>query len=89
MYMNAEVAIAPNKAFVISNDGLVRFEGKEYVFIQESKNRFALQEVSTQNNENGYTQVAFPDNLAVETKTFVTTGAYALLMAMKNTEEAK
>ena len=87
MYMNAEVEVSTNNAFVIPNDGLVRFEGKQYVFTQTDKNKYAMQEVTTQNTENGFTQITFPDNADMTKKTFVTKGAYTLLMTMKNTEE--
>lgn len=87
MYMNAEVEVSTNNAFVIPNDGLVRFEGKQYVFIQTDKNKFSMQEVTTQNSENGFTQILFPDNTDMTNKTFVTKGAYTLLMTMKNKEE--
>lgn len=87
MYMNAEVEVSTNSAFVIHNDGLVRFEGKQYVFIQTEKNKFQMQEVTTANNENGFTQITFADSTDMRNKTFVTSGAYTLLMKMKNTEE--
>lgn len=87
MYMNAEVEVSTNNAFVIPNDGLVRFEGKQYVFTQTDKNKYAMQEVTTQNTENGFTQITFPDNADMTNKTFVTKGGYTLLMTMKNTEE--
>lgn len=87
MYMNAEVEVSTNNAFVIPNDGLVRFEGKQYVFTQTNKNKYAMQEVTTQNTENGFTQITFPDNADMTNKIFVTKGAYTLLMSMKNTEE--
>lgn len=87
MYMNAEIEVATNNAFVIHNDGLVRFEGKQYVFIQDEKNKYEMQEVTTLNNENGYTQIAFADSTDMRNKTFVISGAYTLLMKMKNTEE--
>jgi cobalt-zinc-cadmium efflux system membrane fusion protein len=87
MYMNAEVEVSTNNAFVIPNDGLVRFEGKQYVFIQTDNNKFSMQEVTTQNSENGFTQILFPDNTDMTNKTFVTKGAYTLLMTMKNKEE--
>ncbi len=87
MYMNAEVEVATNNAFVIPNDGLVRFEGKQYVYFQTEKNKYQMQEVTTQNNENGLTQITFADTTGVRNKTFVTRGAYTLLMKMKNTEE--
>lgn len=87
MYMNAEVEVSTNNAFVIHNDGLVRFEGKQYVFIQTEKNKFQMQEVTTANNENGFTQITFAGSTDMRNKTFVTSGAYTLLMKMKNTEE--
>jgi cobalt-zinc-cadmium efflux system membrane fusion protein len=85
--MNAEVEVSTNNAFVIPNDGLVRFEGKQYVFTQTDKNKYAMQEVTTQNSENGFTQISFPDKSDMTNITFVTKGAYTLLMKMKNTEE--
>jgi cobalt-zinc-cadmium efflux system membrane fusion protein len=87
MYMNAEVEFSTNNAFVIPNEGLVRFEGKQYVFIQTDKNKFVMQEVITVNTENGFTQITFPNKADLSKKTFVTKGAYTLLMTMKNTEE--
>ncbi len=87
MYMNAEVEISTNNAFVIHNDGIVRFEGKQYVFIQTESKKFEIQEVTTANNENGFTQITFADSTDMRNKTFVIQGAYTLLMKMKNMEE--
>lgn len=87
MYMNAEVEVGTNNAFVIPNEGLVRFEGKQYVFNQIEPKKFEMQEVTTQNNENGFTQITFADSSGIRDKTFVLKGAYTLLMKMKNTEE--
>jgi cobalt-zinc-cadmium efflux system membrane fusion protein len=87
MYMNAEVEVATNNAFVIPNDGLVRFEGKQYVFIQTENKKYQMQEVTTQNTEKGFTQITFADNTDMNNKIFVIKGAYTLLMKMKNTED--
>ena len=87
MYMNAEVEVATNTAFVIPNDGLVRFEGKQYVYIETEDKKYKMQEVTTQNNENGFTQITFADSTDMKNKTFVLKGAYTLLMKMKNTAE--
>jgi cobalt-zinc-cadmium efflux system membrane fusion protein len=72
---------------VIPNDGLVRFEGKEYVFTQLEDKKYEMQEVDTQNTENGFTQISIADSTDIRNKIFVTNGAYTLLMKMKNTEE--
>ena len=87
MYMNAEVEVSTNNAFVIHNDGIVRFEGKQYVFLQTENKKFEMQEVITANNENGFTQITFADRTDIRNKTFVIQGAYTLLMKMKNMEE--
>lgn len=87
MYMNAQVEVSTNNAFVIPNDGLVRFEGKQYVFIETEDKKYQMQEVATQNNENGFTQIAFADSTDMRNKTFVIKGAYTLLMKMKNAAE--
>ncbi len=87
MYMNAEVEVSTNNAYVIPDEGLVRFEGKQYVYIASANNAFDMVPVNTFNNENGYTQIVFEDDLVAADKTFVLKGAYTLLMKMKNSEE--
>lgn len=87
MYMNAEVEVSTNNAYVIPDEGLVRFEGKQYVYIASANNVFDMVPVNTFNNENGYTQIVFEDDLVAADKTFVLKGAYTLLMKMKNSEE--
>ncbi|CAN5586259.1 efflux RND transporter periplasmic adaptor subunit [soil metagenome] len=87
MYMNAEVEVTTNNAYVIPNDGLVRFEGKEYVFIQTEQKNYLMQEVTTQNSEYNLTQISFPDSSELKNMNFVIKGAYTLLMKMKNKEE--
>lgn len=83
MYMNAEVDVASHNAYAISDEGLVRFEGKQYVFKQTENKKYLMQEVTTQNSEHGFTQITFPDSTQMSDKIFVTKGAYTLLMKMK------
>lgn len=87
MFMNAEIEVATNSAFVIPNDGLVRFEGKEYVYLEMGNKKYEMLEVTTQNNEHGYTQIIFTDSTNIKNKIFVINGAYTLLMKMKNMAE--
>lgn len=87
MYMNAEIEVSTDKAFVIQNEGIVRFEGKQYVFSEISKNKFEIIEVMTRNSENGFTQIIFSDSLNVQDKDFVIRDAYSLLMKMKNIQD--
>jgi len=87
MFMNAEIEVKSHSAFVIPSDAIVRFEGKQFVFTETEKAKYEIWEVTTQNTENGFTQISFADNADMTNKTFVTKGAYTLLMKMKNTEE--
>jgi cobalt-zinc-cadmium efflux system membrane fusion protein len=85
MYMNAEVEVTSSTAFVMPNEALVRFEGKEYVFEQTEAKQYQLQEVHTQNPGESFTQVSFADSSHIGERVFVLKGAYTLLMKMENT----
>ncbi len=87
MYMNAEIEVASKNDYVISDESIVTFEGKHYVFYENGKNKFEMTEVETGNSENGSTQIIFMNNFNPEAKQFVTKGAYSILMKSKNTEE--
>jgi cobalt-zinc-cadmium efflux system membrane fusion protein len=89
MYMNADIKVSKNSAYVISNDGLVRFDGKQFVFEQVEERKYKMIEVSTQNTENDHTQIIFKDTAGIESRIFVLAGAYNLLMKMKNTDEGE
>jgi len=86
-YMNAEVQITENLAWVISDEAIVRFEGKQYIFTQLNSNEFEIQEVITGNSQNGLTQISFPTEIDVHRKLFVLKDAYHLLTILKNKEE--
>lgn len=87
MFMNAEIEVQSSNALVIPTDAIVRFEGKEYIYEATGNRQFSMLEVTTQNNENGFTQITFANNADRSNQIFVTKGAYTLLMKMKNTEE--
>ena len=85
MFMNADIEINNNKAWVLPDEAIVRFENKHYIFIATSKKTFEMQEVNTGNHENGFTEVVADEQIL--SKSIVTKGAYALLMKLKNKEE--
>ena len=84
-YMNAEIEVKNNKAFVLPEAAVVRYENKYYAFIRKSGNTFEMKEVETGNTENGYLEILSAGNLTGNE--FVTKGAYSLLMSLKNTPE--
>lgn len=87
MYMNAEIEVSSQNDFVISDESIVTYEGKHFVFYEVSKNNFEMVEVEMGNSENGITQITFKNNFNPEQKQFVIKGAYSILMKSKNTEE--
>lgn len=87
MFMNAEIEVQSHNTLVIPTDAVVRFEGKQFVFTETENKKYLMQEVTTSNSENGFTQIIFPPDFDSTNKTFVTKGAYTLLMKIKNTEE--
>lgn len=87
MYMNAAVETKAKTGYVIPDDGLVRFEGKHYIYEVIGDKGYEMREVLTHGIEDGSTLITFQDNYSPVGRTFVTQGAYTLLMKMKNMEE--
>lgn len=83
-YMNAEVEVKNNNAYVLPEDAIVRYEGKQYAFIRKTVNEFEMKEVKIGNTENGFTELLLPEK---PNQDFVIKGAYTLLMSLKNKSE--
>lgn len=82
MFMNAELEVKSKNATVLPESAVVRFENKQYVFVVKDKNIFELVEVKIGNTFKGFIEVEMDSNFI--DKNFVFTGAYSLLMKMKN-----
>lgn len=85
MYMNAEIETVKNNAAVISEDAIVSYEGKDFVFAVEKEKEFKLMEVKIGIKQNGFMELLNPE--ALKDKSIVTKGAYTLLMKLKNKTE--
>ena len=74
-----------NKATdAISEEAVVKYEGKEYIFLTKNGTTFSLHQVETGARENGYVELE-PDSVKVWMQTrVVVKGAYALLGMLKN-----
>lgn len=83
-YMNAEIEVKNNQALGLPSEAIVRFEGKQYVYLVKSNSQFEMLEVMVGEIENGYTEILLPPNSNLTGADFVTKGAYSLLMMMKN-----
>ncbi len=86
-YMNAEIKVRNRKANVLPIDGIVRFEGKQYVFKAIDKQQFIMTEVRLGDTENGMTEILLPEKDILDKADYVTKGAYTLLMMLKNEAE--
>ncbi len=86
-YMNAEIKVRNRKANVLPVDGIVRFEGKHYVFKAIDKQQFIMTEVRLGDTENGMTEILLPEKDILDKANYVTKGAYTLLMMLKNEAE--
>lgn len=86
-YMNAEIEVKNNKAFVLPTDAIVTFENKQYVYKVKGNNQYEMTAVTVGESENGFTEIIIPEKDELSTANFVVKGAYSLLMMMKNKTE--
>lgn len=85
-YINATIQIDNNNAFVLSNDAIVDFEDKKFVFIQDAiKKSFSMQEVQIGIVTDKVSEIRNYESL--QNKNLVISDAYTLLMVLKNKEE--
>ena len=85
-FMNAEVEVNAEEGFVISDDAIVTWEDRPYIFEEVKPLTYKMFPVTMGNSENGYTELLNFD-AKNRNKKFVIKGAYPLLMALKNVEE--
>jgi len=85
-YMQAEILTGDSLIYALPSSAVLFFNNSYYVFIQQNKNEFKMQEVKITNfkNENFIGISNYND---VIKKKIVTKGAYSLLMKMKNVGE--
>lgn len=85
-YINASIQVDNNNAFVLSNDAVVDFEDKKFVFVQDAnKTSFSMQEVQIGIVTDKVTEIRNYETL--QNKNVVISDAYTLLMVLKNKEE--
>jgi membrane fusion protein, heavy metal efflux system len=87
MFMNAEIEVQSNDAFVLPSDAVVSFENKQYIFIAKGNNQFEMREVKAGITEGENIEILVEDAKDLSNKSIVVKGAYSLLMKMKNTSD--
>lgn len=84
MYLNVTLSYESKSSTVLPEEAVVHFEGKDYVFQWIEKNTYQLKVVTIGRKANGKVEVTSPLDASQQ---YVGKGAYALLMAMKNSTE--
>jgi cobalt-zinc-cadmium efflux system membrane fusion protein len=82
MYINAEVESKNREVWVVPEEAVVNFEGKEFIFIETSEGKFEQTEAIIGKKENGKTEIINFQNFIG--KNLVFKNAYTVLMKMKN-----
>lgn len=84
-YMNAIIELKNKKAWVLPEEAIVRYEGNDYIFIENKPGNYDMVEITAGTKENGFTEVLVTEPLTTES--IVLKGAYTLLMSLKNKAE--
>lgn len=79
-FVNAEIELNDAEVFSIPSEALVKWENKEYIFIEEKTGNYRMTAVKTGNSDEGFTEIKSP----VPSQKIVTKNAYTLLMKLKN-----
>ncbi|WP_300660454.1 efflux RND transporter periplasmic adaptor subunit [Fluviicola sp.] len=82
-FVNAEIELNHAKVLCIPDEALVKWEGKQYLFVEENKGFYRMTPVQTGNSNEGFTEL----KSQLPSKNIVIKGAYTLLMKLKNNEE--
>lgn len=85
MYLNAEIAVRNHQAYVVPEEAVVNFEGKNFVFVAGAPNEYEMVAIETGVKEGGFIEIVNKE--AISDRDIVTTGAYAVLMELKNKSE--
>lgn len=86
MYINASINLSNSMVKALPEDAVVRYENKEWVFIEKGKNLFESVAVTTGKRNNGWIEITTTSDSLIN-KQVVIKNAFAVLSAMKNVAE--
>ena len=96
MYVSANIVIGSEKAWTIPEDAVVRFQGKNFVYLLDSKKQedgqsvfhFEMKEVITGTTEDGYLEIAYTTSQNdISSDEIVLKGAFTILSQEKNSDD--
>lgn len=85
MFMNAEVAVKTENAWLVPEGAVVRWQNEHFIFVETGNGQFDMQKVEIGIAQDGKQQIFAQSDLSG--KRLATKNAYSLLMKMKNSAE--
>lgn len=85
MFMNAEVAVKTENAWLVPESAVVRWQNRHYIFLDQGEGMFQMEPVEIGLLQNGKQQI-FPKT-DLSNRNIAVQNAYSLLMKMKNSAE--
>ena len=86
MYVNARINLNERNALSVPEEALVRFEGKEYVFVKRSGNSYEMTPVQTGFRQEGMVEIVQPSE-EIKNDSLILSNAFTALMKLKNVSE--
>jgi cobalt-zinc-cadmium efflux system membrane fusion protein len=86
MFLNARIQVKEAMVSVLPEGSIVRFENKEYVFIESGTGNFSMVDVTTGGKDKGMVEI-LNGNESLSGKKIVIANAYSVLGALKNTAD--
>ena len=87
MFLSANIQTTETNALTVPNDAIVRFENKQFIFIEKEKGVFEMEEVELGVMDKMYSQVHPLSISDISKQNIVTQGAYSILSKLKNRAE--
>ena len=87
MFLSADIQTTETNILTVPNDAIVRFENKQFIFIEKEKGVFEMEEVELGVMDKMYSQVHPLSISDISKQNIVTQGAYSILSKLKNRAE--
>lgn len=84
MFLTGIFELENKAALTVPEEAVLRYEGKEYVFLTKDGSTFTLKEVKTGARENGFVELLPDDSTSWIDNRIVVKGAYSILGMLKN-----
>ncbi|SJZ47566.1 efflux RND transporter periplasmic adaptor subunit [Sediminibacterium ginsengisoli] len=87
MFLTGTFRLEAKPTIAVPEETVLRYEGKEYVFLVKDTHHFMMQQVETGSRQNGYVELKDQPGIDWLKQKLVTGNGYSLLGKLKNTSE--